>query len=75
MTTDSERKGIRGTTYPRVDMFNHAPQLPLPALFQGQAKNFWTSLRTFILDTDASDRAIGAVLSQIQSDKEVVLGY
>lgn len=29
----------------------------------------------FILDTDASDRAIGAVLSQVQSDKEVVLGY
>ena len=29
----------------------------------------------FILDTDASDVGIGAVLSQIQNDKEVVISY
>ena len=29
----------------------------------------------FILDTDASDRAIGAVLSQIQNGEEKVISY
>ena len=31
--------------------------------------------KPFILDTDASDNAIGAVLSQIQDDKEQVIAY
>ena len=30
---------------------------------------------TFILDTDASNEAIGAVLSQIQDGKEIVIAY
>jgi hypothetical protein len=30
---------------------------------------------TFILDTDASDKAIGAVLSQVQNDNEKVIAY
>lgn len=30
---------------------------------------------TYILDTDASDDGIGAVLSQVQNDKERVTGY
>ena len=29
----------------------------------------------FILDTDASDFAIGSVLSQVQNDKEMVISY
>lgn len=29
----------------------------------------------FVLDTDASNRAIGAVLSQIQDGEEKVIGY
>jgi hypothetical protein len=30
---------------------------------------------TFVLDTDASDRSIGAVLSQIQDGRERVIAY
>ena len=30
---------------------------------------------TFLLDTDASERAVGAVLSQVQGEREVVLAY
>jgi len=58
-------------TQEKQQAFDHLKQQLMEAPILG----FPDATRKYILDTDGSDHSVGAVLSQVQSESEVVVAY